>query len=201
VYFVDSIPPGVLYEAADGRPTRADVKFHGTPHVGKRMLVQFQLAIFFAIHNAAANAESRVIGELMEAPFEVIGLQPYIAIKFDDEVPIVTLKTLVAGIECLHNTGAGYSPAAVCAMNRNDPGVLFGILVNKRSGVIMRTIIDDNPLGGVDRLTYDGLKSPTDILGLIPDWRDDDILPRDLSKRFSRLTYKGIFGTSDDGYG
>jgi len=76
-------------------------------------------------------------------------------------------------------------------MNGRDPRVPTRVLINNLSGLVARTVIDDNPLDRPDRLAYDELEGLANVLFLIPYRRNDDVFPSGFLTFLSRFLRSG----------
>ena len=102
-----------------------------------RMLVQLEVAILFAIHHTAADAEFRVFRKALEACLEIPCFEDHITIEFADELPVFTFEPLIPEMKCLHYSGPGQSTAPIWPMECNNPRELYRILIDDLSRIVV----------------------------------------------------------------
>ena len=110
---------------------------------------------------AASHAQLRLLFKVQKASFKVVWLEGKISIEFDQELPILSLKMLVAVVECFHDAATRLSIAAVLTVHAFDPRVTRRILVNDASCTVSGAVIHNDPLRGADGLAEHAVESLT----------------------------------------
>src|SRR5579863_10244884 len=100
--FVDGVPPGARQKATYRIPTFATINLRGPAHMKLWAGFQDIRIADDVIDHAAANTEGRVFVELSDTVFEIVGFQPHITVKFDQEVPVPPIEELIPLMESLH---------------------------------------------------------------------------------------------------
>src|SRR5690606_19961698 len=90
--------------------------------------------------------------EAGQATGEVVGVEAEVAVELDEEGPGDVVEPGQAVGERLHDTGSCRTVAPIGTLHQLDPIVVAGCRGDVRGGVVARSVVDDDPAGGPDRL-------------------------------------------------
>src|SRR5208282_2662369 len=156
-------------------PTCPSINFGCPSDMELGVCLNFQLSVNLVTDSSPTNPKRRLLIEVFKTFLKVIRGQSQIAVKLHDELPVIMAECTVTIIKCFYDAAAGLAESPIRPVDHANPWKLGRVLIEDVAGSVARTVVNNDPLRGRDRLGRDGSDSCFDM-PLFVTYRSDDYI-------------------------